>query len=107
MKKVFKKEWAIIIGLILVIGVVVSMSVYIIKDTKKNATYTANAVVNAVDYVESTGTNEVYFTLTNGNIYCIKTKDVYDLKEKYILTFDSNGTSSPLDDKIIEIKRPI
>lgn len=105
MKKIQKSFTIIAIAVcVLTIGISIVLNA---NYKKKNATYTSIAVVNAVDYVEPTGQNEVYFMLENGQIFYIRTKDIYDLKEKYILTFDSNGTSSPLDDKIIEIKRPI
>lgn len=66
-------------------------------------TYSVEATVTEVN----PDTSEVFFETTSGHIFYVVTDEVFAADEKYIITFDTNGTPTVEDDEITLVSRNI
>lgn len=99
-----KKSWKILAILFAVILFAQTFALIFNNCVEKK--YTSTATV--VDIIPNENNTTVCFQLVNNkHIFCIETDQSYEIGEIYNLTFSNSKTDTILDDKIIEIKRPV
>ena len=102
--KTIKRVVVSIITVICIIAIISSTFVggfYLNKYLMKEYTVEAKVVEVVVD------TSEVYFETSSGHIFVVVTDEIFALNENYLITFNSNGTTTVEDDEIIIVSREL
>lgn len=104
MPKMNKKVISSILSVVILMTIFVTSfmgSYYLNKYLSKDYTIEATVTEVIVD------TSEVFFETNSGHIFYIVTDEIFAPYEKYILTFDTNGTPTVEDDEITMISRDL
>ena len=70
--------------------------------TKNKNMYEANGIIYAVDFQEDMTLLET----EDGNLFGMLGTETWPKGTEVIITLDSTGTKTPIDDKVIAVRRP-